>query len=87
MKSNSYTLDRFEGDYAVFLKRPDEVEQLLIHRMDLTTNIRVGSIVSIEDTGQRYIVRKLKHETAAAEQRVSSLLAKLQAKNKSKPPV
>lgn len=54
----SYTLDRFEGDYAVFLKRPEEVEQLLIHRMDLTENISVGSVVSIEDNGQRYIIQK-----------------------------
>ena len=35
MSSNKYTLDRFEGDYAVFLKRPDETEQLLIHRNDI----------------------------------------------------
>lgn len=75
-----YTLDRFEGDYAVFLKRPEEVEQLLIHRMDLTENISVGSVVSIEDNGQRYIIQKLDAETTEAEKHVSSLLAKLQEK-------
>lgn len=75
-----YTLDRFEGDYAVFLKRPEEVEQLLIHRMDLTENISVGSVVSIEDNGQRYIIQKLDAETTEAEKHVSSLLAKIQAK-------
>ena len=75
-----YTLDRFEGDYAVFLKRPEEVEQLLIHRMDLTENISVDSVVSIEDNGQRYIIQKLDAETTEAEKHVSSLLAKLQEK-------
>ena len=76
----SYTLDRFEGDYAVFLKRPEEVEQLLIHRMDLTENISVGPVVSIEDNGHRYIVQKLDADTTEAEKHVSSLLAKLQEK-------
>lgn len=76
----AYTLDRFEGDYAIFLKRPEELEQLLIHRMDLTENISVGSVVSIEDNGQRYIVQKLDSETIEAKKHVSSLLTKLQAK-------
>lgn len=82
MKSNSYTLDRFEGDYAIFLKRPDEVSQLLIPRTELDLSLKQGAVVSIEDTGHKYIVRKLNAETVQAENRVNNLLAKLQQKNK-----
>ncbi|MER1999481.1 MAG: DUF3006 family protein, partial [Lysinibacillus sp.] len=48
MKSNCYTLDRFEGEYAIFLKRPKEVEQLLIARTELDATITEGAIVKIE---------------------------------------
>lgn len=82
MKLNSYTLDRFEGDYAIFLKRPREVEQILIARSDLDASLTEGAVVTIEDNGQRYIIEKLDAATAESESRVSSLLAKLQAKNK-----
>ena len=82
MKSNRYTLDRFEGDYAIFLKRPKEVEQLLIARTELDATITEGAIVKIEDNGHRYNVEKLDEATAESEKSVSSLLAKLQAKNK-----
>ena len=82
MKSNSYTLDRFEGDYAIFLKRPEEVSQLLIHRIDLHVSLKEGDIVSIEDLGNCYKVEKLVAETEQARERVENLLAKLQKKNK-----
>ena len=81
MKSNSYSLDRFEGDYAIFLKRPDEVSQLLIHRMDLQVQLEEGDVVVINDSGGRYEVTKLEAETKDAHQRVNHLLQKLQQKN------
>lgn len=82
MKSNRYTLDRFEGDYAIFLKRPDEVSQLLIHRIDLGVQLQQGDIVAIEDEGSRFKITKLGTETNAAQQRIGGLLEKLQKKNK-----
>ena len=82
MKSNRYTLDRFEGDYAIFLKRPKETEQLLIARAELDPTISEGAIVKIEDNGLSYKVEKLDNATAESEKSISSLLAKLQGKNK-----
>lgn len=81
MSSNKYTLDRFEGDYAVFLKRPDETEQLLIHRNDIQVSVKQGDIVQIDDDGESYKIEVLEAETKAAQDRVNDLLARLR-KNK-----
>ena len=81
MNSNKYTLDRFEGDYAVFLKRPDETEQLLIHRNDIQVSVKQGDIVQIDDDGESYKIEVLEAETKAAQDRVNDLLARLR-KNK-----
>ena len=78
---NKYTLDRFEGDYAVFLKRPDETEQLLIHRNDIQVSVKQGDIVQIDDDGESYKIEVLEAETKAAQDRVNELLARLR-KNK-----
>ena len=81
MSSNKYTLDRFEGDYAVFLKRPDETEQLLIHRNDIQVAVKQGDIVQIDDDVESYKIEVLEAETKAAQDRVNDLLARLR-KNK-----
>ena len=81
MSLNKYTLDRFEGDYAVFLKRPDETEQLLIHRNDIQVSVKQGDIVQIDDDGESYKIEVLEAETKAAQDRVNDLLARLR-KNK-----
>ena len=81
VSSNKYTLDRFEGDYAVFLKRPDETEQLLIHRNDIQVSVKQGDIVQIDDDGESYKIEVLEAETKAAQDRVNELLARLR-KNK-----
>lgn len=82
MSSNKYTLDRFEGIYAVFLLRPNETKQLIIEKSELGVSLREGDLVEITDTGYGYKIVKLEAETAAAEQRVQSLLEKLRNKNK-----
>ena len=81
MSSNKYTLDRFEGDYAVFLKRPDETEQLLIHRNDIQVTVKQGDIVQINDDSESYKMEVLEAETKAAQERINDLLARLR-KNK-----
>lgn len=81
MSSNKYTLDRFEGDYAVFLKRPDETEQLLIHRTDIQATVKQGDIVQIDDDGESYKIKVLEAETKVAQERINDLLARLR-KNK-----
>lgn len=77
MNYNNYTLDRFEGDYAIFLKRPEETEQLLIHRTDISTQLKEGDIVRIEDDGFEYKVEVLHEETATKKQHVNDLLQQL----------
>ena len=77
MSSNKYTLDRFEGEYAVFLKRPDETEQLIIHRNDIQVAVKQGDIVQISDDGESYKIEVLEAETKAAQDRVNDLLARL----------
>ena len=77
MSLNKYTLDRFEGQYAVFLKRPDETEQLLIHRNDIQVTVKQGDIVQIDDSGDSYKIEVLKAETKAAQDRINDLLARL----------
>ena len=77
MSSNKYTLDRFEGEYAVFLKRPDETEQLLIPRNAIQVTVKQGDIVQIDDDGKSYKVEVLEAETKAAQDRVNDLLARL----------
>lgn len=77
MSSNKYTLDRFEGDYAVFLKRPDETEQLLITRNVIQVTVKEGDIVQIDDNGDSYKIEVLAAETKAAQDRINDLLARL----------
>ena len=77
MSSNKYTLDRFEGGYAIFLKRPDETEQLLILRHAIQVAVKQGDIVQIDDNGDSYKIEVLEAETKAAQDRVNALLARL----------
>lgn len=77
MKSNNYTLDRFEADYAIFLKRPNETEQLIIHRDDIHVPVKQGDIVSIIDDGENYEIKVLAEETKAAEDRIKHLMNQL----------
>lgn len=77
-----YTLDRFEGDYAIFLQRPEETQQLLIHRADLTLEVKQGDIVAIHDNGHTYEVKVLNEETVSQKDRISNLMQQLRDKNK-----
>ena len=77
-----YTLDRFEGDYAIFLQRPEETQQLLIHRTDLAIEVKQGDIVSINDNGRTYEITALNEKTATQKDRIASLMQQLSEKNK-----
>lgn len=80
MSSNNYTLDRFEADYAIFLKRPNETEQLIIHKEDIHVSVKQGDIVSILDDGENYEIKVLAEETKAAEERIKDLMSRLRQK-------
>lgn len=77
MNSNKYTLDRFEKDYAVFLKYPDETENLLIRCTELHDPIQEGDIVHISIIGDNYKIEPFKEETANQKEKVRQLLEKL----------
>lgn len=77
MNFNKYTLDRFEGDYAIFLKRPEEIEQLIVHRTAITVPVKQGDIVRIQDDGQKYMIEVLPDETASQKERITNLMQQL----------
>ena len=74
---NKYTLDRFEGEYAIFLKRPEEKEQILIHRSEIEVPVKQGDIVRIQDDGKMYYIEVLHDETAAQKDRIQQLMQQL----------
>ncbi|MEK4627223.1 MAG: DUF3006 domain-containing protein [Solibacillus sp.] len=80
MKSHNYTLDRFEGDYAIFLKRPEETEQLLIERSEILVTVKEGDIVRIQDDGITYHIEVLEEETIEQKQRIQNLMQQLRNK-------
>ena len=74
---NKYTLDRFEGEYAIFLKRPAETEQLLIHRSSIHVDVKQGDIVTIQDNGTKYTIQVLHDETSAQRSNIANLMQQL----------
>ena len=81
MSSNKYTLDRYEGDYGIFLLAANETVQKIIHRSEMTETIAEGEVVLIEDSPRIKIIR-LQNETANQRARVNRLLERLKQKNK-----
>lgn len=77
MNYHKYTLDRFEGDYAIFLKRPEETEQVLIHRNEITVKVKQGDIVHIQDDGKKYKIEVLQNETTSQNKRIQQLMKEL----------
>ncbi len=80
VNSNKFTLDRFEGDYAIFLRQPEETEQKIIHRTELNTEVKQGDIVTIDEDGKHFLVTVLTDETAMQKDKMSSLMQKLRDK-------
>ena len=66
------TVDRFEGETAVLLVRPEENQQILFPR-ELLPGVEDGDILEIT------VTRDIQ-ETDEARQRVSSLIEKLRQK-------
>ena len=66
------TVDRFEGEIAVLLVRPEETQQILFPR-DLLLGVEEGDIIDIT-------IMREKRETDEARARVSSLIDRLREK-------
>ncbi|BDH62973.1 hypothetical protein MTP04_31030 [Lysinibacillus sp. PLM2] len=82
MNSHKYTLDRYEGDYAIFLKRPDESEQLRLHKQNLGQEIEEGTIVQIVEDSKGYTIELLQEDTKKAKKQINHLINELKNKNK-----
>ena len=76
-----YTLDRFEEGFAVFLKSPEEVEQLIINKQELQLELNEGDIVDIVEAEGHYSIRKLEQETSNQKKKIENLIKKLTEKN------
>jgi hypothetical protein len=81
VSSTKYTLDRIEDGYAVFLKYPDEEEQLIILQSAMNKPVQVGDRVLIEEMDSFYQIEILKEETEQKKAEIQSLMDRLRKKN------
>ena len=78
MSSTKYTLDRYEGDYAIFLMADNETAQKIIHRSEMNIELTEGDSVIIDDDAQPPInITLLDKETAAQKEKISKMIEKL----------
>lgn len=77
MSSNKYMLDRIEDGYAVFLKHPDEQEQVLVRVTALNKTLKEGDFVMIEEQGDIYNIEVLEDETKAQEAKIADIMKRL----------
>ena len=81
VSSNKYTLDRIEDGYAVFLKFPEEEEQLIISQSAMNKPVRVGERVQIEEKDGIYYIEILQDETQQKRADIQSLMNRLRNKH------
>jgi len=80
VSSTKYTLDRIEDGYAVFLKYPEEEEQLIILQSAMNKTVQVGDRVLIEEMDGIYQIEILKEETEQKKVEIQSLMDRLRKK-------
>ncbi|MFJ6264009.1 DUF3006 domain-containing protein [Lysinibacillus xylanilyticus] len=81
MSLTKYTLDRIEDGYAVFLKYPEEEEQLIILQSAINKPVQVGDRVLIEEIDDFYQIEILKEETEQKKAEIQNLMDRLRKKN------
>ncbi|WP_141904897.1 DUF3006 domain-containing protein [Lysinibacillus sp. Y5S-8] len=81
MSSTKYTLDRIEDGYAVFLKFPEEEEQLIISQSAMNKPVQVGDRVQIEEKDGIYYIEILQDETQQKRADIQSLMNRLRNKH------
>ncbi|MEK3728513.1 MULTISPECIES: DUF3006 domain-containing protein [unclassified Lysinibacillus] len=82
MSSTKYTLDRIEDGYAVFLKFPEEEEQVIVLQSAMKKPVQVGDRVQIEEKDGVYHIEILKEETEQKRADIQSLMNRLRNKHK-----
>lgn len=80
VSSIKYTLDRIEDGYAIFLKHPDEEEQLVIAMTAIDQEVQEGDRVMIEEIDDTYRIERLKGETADKKVEIQNLMDRLRHK-------
>ncbi len=81
VSSTKYTLDRIEDGYAVFLKYPEEEEQMIILQSSMNKPVQVGDRVLMEEIDGIYHIEILKEETEQKKAEMQSLMDRLRRKN------
>lgn len=83
MKSNKYTLDRYDEAFAVLLEKGNESHQELIDRSKLESYAKEGDILDVEwnSDGSFKEASVLQAETDTRKKDVSTLIEKLKHKN------
>jgi hypothetical protein len=76
VSSTKYTLDRYEGDYAIFLMADQETSQKIIHRSEMDLELAEGDIVLIDDAPTMNITL-LQDETSAQKEKISNMIERL----------
>lgn len=74
-------MDRIEDGFAVFLKYPDEIEQVILPITAIDQSLQAGDRVFIQEIDNTYHIDLLKEETEQKKAEVQSLMDKLRRKN------
>ncbi|MEC2075746.1 DUF3006 domain-containing protein [Metabacillus fastidiosus] len=84
MRTNIYTIDRFERDFAVLLLREDETVQIDVPRHKLPEYVKEGMILSVffDKEGNIANTEVFEAATEAAHENAQQLLEKIMNKNK-----
>jgi len=81
VSSTKYTLDRIEDGYAVFLKYPEEEEQIIILQSAMNKPVLVGDRVQIEEIDGMYHIEILREETERKRADIQNLMDRLRHKH------
>ncbi|MDW0111129.1 DUF3006 domain-containing protein [Sporosarcina aquimarina] len=82
---NTYTIDRFEGEYAVLLVRDNEKEQVLVLKKQIPFEACEGDILQISFVGNGKEVGEvimMNDKTKSVKEKTEALIQKLLDKNK-----
>lgn len=73
-------MDRIEDGFAVFLKYPEEIEQLILPITAIDQSLQAGDRVFIQEIDNTFNIDLLKEETEQKKAEVQSLMDKLRRK-------
>lgn len=73
-------MDRIEDGFAVFLKYPEEIEQLILPITAIDQSLQAGDRVFIQEIDNTFHIDLLKEETEQKKAEVQSLMDKLRRK-------